>query len=246
MQQHSLELSFEFATATDTPIGNIPVKPKMTNLLAISIAVLAVAIPSKVESKSCIAPRAHIDIDWTKVQDMLPLYDVIDVPSPIYPMGCWKFINFTETENTITATIENYVAAKSYINKIYYVRQEQTGKYLLNSKDESFFTQIFTEYEEGKHVQNPDEEIKKGVLDHMSAGVSFLTDYENFFILVFRRESDWSAFVKAKTPQINVDQLQLISEALIENGLQSPVMTLKNECAIPYVGGKNQATVVVA
>ncbi|XP_077973523.1 uncharacterized protein LOC144428316 [Styela clava] len=213
---------------------------------AISIVVLAVAIFSKVNSKSCIAPRKQLDIDWTRVQNMLPLYDVIDIPSPIPPIVCWKYNNFTETGNTITATIEAYVSAKSYKNKLYFTRLEQKGKYVHDSKDESSYTNTFTDLAEELHDMKAYEEIEKSMLGHMASEVRFLTDYDNFFILVFCRESDWTALVKARTPQISVDQLQLISEALIENGLRSPIMTLKNGCAIPYVERKNQATVVVA
>nr|XP_039261057.1 uncharacterized protein LOC120337353 [Styela clava] len=58
----------------------------------------------------------------------------------------------------------------------------------------------------------------------------FITDYDNFFILILKSHAGWTGYVKARTPQITSDQLQLISDVLYDNGIESPVMTLKNVC----------------
>nr|XP_039261058.1 uncharacterized protein LOC120337354 [Styela clava] len=72
--------------------------------------------------------------------------------------------------------------------------------------------------------------IRQESVDFSSYDTLFLTDYDNFFIVIFKSHAGWNGYVKARTPQITSNQLRLISEVLNENGLESSVMTLKNVC----------------
>ncbi|XP_077972771.1 uncharacterized protein LOC144428011 [Styela clava] len=96
-----------------------------------------------------------------------------------------------------------------------------------------------------KKIYAETEDIDPLVRRHLDADITFLTDYESYFIAVFFYGRDWNAFVKAKTPRINVFQLQKISEVLVDNGFISPTMTLKNECINQYPPMQGQPGAIV-
>ncbi|XP_039249623.2 uncharacterized protein LOC120327230 [Styela clava] len=166
------------------------------------------------------------DIDWKKVQSKAPWYDVIDIPRPQEPVGCWNFNNFTDEGDRLVLTTENFndKSVEPRTHQFEITRDQKRGIYHLKKND---FVEVFNSFAGSEKKQST---IQQESEDLSSEEVFYLTDYDNFFIAIYKSYNGWTGYVKAKTPQITSNQLQLISDVLTENGLESPVMTLKNLC----------------
>ncbi|XP_077968355.1 uncharacterized protein LOC144422242 isoform X2 [Styela clava] len=157
------------------------------------------------------------------------------------PLGCWNFENFTVTEDEITAAVWESSIGRINSHRLRLVRGSQFYRAL--EYNVPTFQSLYDDFEkQNRKVETQqDEETQK----YLDAEWTFLTDYENYFIIVLNFESDWGAFVKASSPQITVEQLQMISNVLVANELPVSTMVLKNECVREQDLSRNPTTIVL-
>nr|XP_039261969.1 uncharacterized protein LOC120338099 [Styela clava] len=172
----------------------------------------------------------HIHINWTKIHETQPWYDVIDVPTPEKTVGCWDFVNFTFTEggSSLKFTTKEFKSGEEH--DLHLQRNENDCNYHIQNSNKRQLKQIYQEFNQVQSVSTSIQDINVEAQQNLEAGFSFITDYQNYFIIINCLEKDWTAFVKARTRQITALQLQMISDALVNRGFYSPIMTLKNLC----------------
>nr|XP_039248451.1 uncharacterized protein LOC120326258 isoform X1 [Styela clava] len=182
------------------------------------------------------------DIDWQKVNEKT-WFDVVDVPHIQKPLGCWNFENFTVTEDEITAAVWESSIGRINSHRLRLVRGSQFYRAL--EYNVPTFQSLYDDFEKQNRKIEPQQVLDEETQKYLDAEWTFLTDYENYFIIVLNFESDWGAFVKAPSPQITVEQLQMISNVLVANELPVSTMVLKNECVREQDLSRNPTTIVL-